>query len=101
MNAVERVIHYATEIDTEAPHELPASKPDISWPAEGQVELNRVFLSYRPELPAVLKGKSGMCLQESSKFWAGITMSNAGGEKIGIVGRYVLELSRLVGPNPS
>lgn len=57
MNSVERVVHYATEIDAEPPHELPASKPATSWPAEGQVQLNKVFLSYRPGLPEVLKGK--------------------------------------------
>jgi hypothetical protein len=57
MNSVERVVHYATEIDAEPPHELPASKPTTSWPAEGQVELNKLFLSYRPGLPDVLKGK--------------------------------------------
>ncbi|KAK2460902.1 hypothetical protein APHAL10511_007372 [Amanita phalloides] len=72
MNSVERVVYYATEIEEEAPHELPATKPAPSWPAEGQIELEKVFLAYRPGLPAVLKG---------------ITMSVNGGEKIGIVGR--------------
>lgn len=62
MNSVERVVYYATEISEESPHEMPASKPAASWPAKGQVLLNNVFLSYRPELPAVLKGTSGMCL---------------------------------------
>ena len=56
MNSVERLVHYATEIEQEAPHELPDSRPPKPWPAEGQVELNNVMLSYRPGLPVVLKG---------------------------------------------
>ncbi|KIL59921.1 hypothetical protein M378DRAFT_26751 [Amanita muscaria Koide BX008] len=72
MNSVERITHYATEIEQEAPHELPDPKPPKSWPAEGQVELDNVVLSYRPGLPVVLKG---------------IAMTVKGGEKIGIVGR--------------
>lgn len=72
MNSVERVVHYATAIEQEAPQEIPEKKPDPSWPAQGHVELRNVVFSYRPELPAVLKG---------------ISMDIAGGEKIGIVGR--------------
>ncbi|KIL64510.1 hypothetical protein M378DRAFT_163292 [Amanita muscaria Koide BX008] len=72
MNSVERLAHYATEIEQEPPHELPDAKPPKSWPAEGHVELDKVVLSYRPGLPVVLKG---------------ISMSVNGGEKIGIVGR--------------
>ncbi|KAM6504240.1 ATP-binding cassette transporter YOR1 [Amanita muscaria] len=72
MNSLERITHYATEIEQEAPHELPDAKLPNSWPAEGQVELDKVVLSYRPGLPVVLRG---------------ITMSVKGGEKIGIVGR--------------
>ncbi len=62
MNSVERIVYYATEISEEAPHELPASKPATSWPADGQISLNNIFLSYRPGLPEVLKGKSGTYL---------------------------------------
>jgi ABC-type bacteriocin/lantibiotic exporter with double-glycine peptidase domain len=72
MNSVERVVHYATNIEQEAPHELPDNKPPAPWPDHGQVELKGVVLKYRPELPSVLKG---------------ISMSVKGGEKIGIVGR--------------
>ncbi|KAK0469891.1 ABC transporter [Desarmillaria tabescens] len=72
MNSVERVVHYATEIEQEAPHVLPDSKVPESWPSVGHVELKDVVLSYRPGLPAVLKG---------------ITMTVKAGEKIGIVGR--------------
>ncbi|TFK40264.1 ABC transporter [Crucibulum laeve] len=72
MNSVERIVHYATQIEQEAPHQIPNNKPPTGWPAQGAVELKDVVLSYRPELPPVLKG---------------ISMSVKAGEKIGIVGR--------------
>lgn len=72
MNSVERIVHYAKSIEQEAPHEIADKKPPPSWPADGRLELRNVVLSYRPELPPVLKG---------------ISMSIQAGEKIGIVGR--------------
>ncbi|KAF8656809.1 hypothetical protein AX16_002359 [Volvariella volvacea WC 439] len=72
MNSVERIVHYATAVEQEAPHQLSANKPPAPWPSEGRVELKDVVLGYRPELPPVLKG---------------ISMSVRAGEKIGIVGR--------------
>jgi len=72
MNSVERVIHYARNLEQEPPHEIPEGKPKASWPAEGHVEIKDVVLKYRPELPDVLRG---------------LSMDVAPGEKIGIVGR--------------
>ncbi|KAF9466563.1 ABC transporter [Collybia nuda] len=72
MNSVERIVHYATRIEQEAPHELSENKPPSGWPTKGRVELENVVLSYRPELPPVLKG---------------LSMTVQAGEKIGIVGR--------------
>ncbi|KAF7976598.1 hypothetical protein HWV62_6090 [Athelia sp. TMB] len=72
MNSVERVVHYATAVEQEAAHNLPADADLAAWPTEGQMEFNNVVFKYRPELPPVLKG---------------VTMSIAAGEKIGIVGR--------------
>lgn len=72
MNSVERVVHYATELEQEPPHHIADRKPAPSWPAEGRVELKDVFLKYRPELPTVLQG---------------LSMSVNPSEKIGIVGR--------------
>jgi ABC-type multidrug transport system fused ATPase/permease subunit len=72
MNSVERIVYYTTDVEQEAPFELPDSKPPADWPAEGSIELKDVVLSYRPGLPSVLKG---------------LSMSVRGGEKIGIVGR--------------
>ncbi|EKM58203.1 uncharacterized protein PHACADRAFT_116921 [Phanerochaete carnosa HHB-10118-sp] len=72
MNSVERIIHYANELEQEPPHLLPDAKPPAPWPSKGAVEMNQVVLKYRPELPEVLRG---------------LTMSVRPGEKIGIVGR--------------
>ncbi|CAL1716557.1 unnamed protein product [Somion occarium] len=72
MNSVERIVHYARQLEQEAPHEIPEAKPPSPWPSEGRVELKEVVLRYRPELPAVLRG---------------LTMSVRPAEKVGIVGR--------------
>ena len=56
MNSVERIVHYATAVEQEAPYEAPANKPAVSWPAEGRVKFNDVVMEYRPELPPVLRG---------------------------------------------
>ena len=56
MNAVERIVHYATAVEQEAPYEMPANKPAVSWPAEGRVKFDHVVMKYRPELPPVLRG---------------------------------------------
>jgi len=90
MNSVERIVHYAKAVEQEAPYEAPAHKPAVSWPAEGRVEFNHVVMKYRPELPPVLRGTwityvalSSECIASSR----GISMSLAGGEKIGFIGR--------------
>ncbi|KAF9237604.1 ABC transporter [Melanogaster broomeanus] len=72
MNSVERVVHYATEVEQEAPHQLEGKVAPASWPTNGQIVMKDVVMNYRPELPPVLKG---------------LSMDIAPGEKIGIVGR--------------
>ncbi|KAJ1301602.1 hypothetical protein OPQ81_008850 [Rhizoctonia solani] len=72
MNGVERILHYAQHVEQEAPYEVPDKEPPASWPESGEVELKDVVMSYRPGLPAVLRG---------------LSMRIKGGEKIGIVGR--------------
>ena len=68
------VVHYSRGdlIPQEAPHEIPAQKPDEKWPENGAVKFNDITMSYRPGLPNVLKG---------------VTLDIKGGEKIGVVGR--------------
>jgi len=72
MNSAERILHYATEIEQEAPNQRPENKPPPDWPQKGEVEIDNISLRYRPGLPIVLKN---------------LTMSIKGGEKIGIIGR--------------
>lgn len=74
MNAVERIVYYAHDIEQEPPHEILEAEPAALWHSKGKMEIKDAILKYRPELPLVLKG---------------LSMSVQGGEKIGIVGRYV------------
>ena len=69
MNSVERIVHYATAVEQEAPYEAPVNKPAVSWPAEGRVEFNDVVMKYRPELPPVLKGMWTTYLALSSEMY--------------------------------
>jgi ATP-binding cassette subfamily C (CFTR/MRP) protein 1 len=58
VNAVERVLWYAEKetLPQEKPHTIDGSTPERLWPAEGRVSFENVSMSYRPGLPAVLKG---------------------------------------------
>ena len=69
MNATERVHHYATAIENEAPLEILDRKPIITWPQEGEIIVKDAVMRYRSDLPPVLKGLSLRIL---------------GGERIGI-----------------
>ncbi|PCH42273.1 hypothetical protein WOLCODRAFT_137808 [Wolfiporia cocos MD-104 SS10] len=71
-NSVERIVHYANQLEQESPHDLPDCTPPAPWPSKGSIEFHDIVLKYRPELPAVIKG---------------LSMSVRPGEKIGIVGR--------------
>lgn len=68
LNSVERLLYYGKSLEQEAPAVIESNKPESNWPENGSIELDRVVMSYRRGLPAVLKGMS---------------MSVAGGEKIG------------------
>lgn len=68
--SVERILHQ-TEVEPEAPQEIPENKPSDAWPSHGEVEFRYVnctvtlvtfhhkfshyFTKYRPELDFVLK----------------------------------------------
>ena len=66
------MLYYANHIEQEAPHEIPETAPPTSWPACGEIVAKDVVVTYRPELPPVLKG---------------ISMHIKASEHIGIVGR--------------
>ncbi|KAF8332585.1 P-loop containing nucleoside triphosphate hydrolase protein [Cantharellus anzutake] len=72
MNSVERVLHYANELEQEAPHFIEATKPLPEWPSRGEIKFKDVVMSYRPGLPPVLKG---------------LSLNVKEGEHVGIVGR--------------
>ncbi|KAI1319870.1 P-loop containing nucleoside triphosphate hydrolase protein [Xylariaceae sp. FL0255] len=70
MNAVERLLHYGTQLEEEAPEHTIDVRP--SWPEKGEIVFENVEMRYRANLPLVLQG---------------LSMHVKGGERIGIVGR--------------
>ncbi|XP_022098722.1 multidrug resistance-associated protein 5-like [Acanthaster planci] len=70
--SVERMLEYIEKTPSEADACIPSTRPDDSWPANGDLQLQQVKMRYRPGLPLVLKGI--MCHIRPR-------------EKIGIVGR--------------
>ncbi|KAG5951342.1 hypothetical protein E4U53_003303 [Claviceps sorghi] len=70
MNAVERLRHYGTELEEEAP--LHTVDVRGSWPERGEIVFDNVQMRYREKLPLVLRG---------------LSMHIGGGERVGIVGR--------------
>jgi ABC-type multidrug transport system fused ATPase/permease subunit len=58
VNAVERVLWYAdkSSLPQEPAHEIAATRPADAWPQQGAISFDKVVMSYRPGLPAVLKG---------------------------------------------
>lgn len=70
MNAVERLRHYGSELDEEAPAHTIAVPP--GWPDAGAIVFDGVEMRYRPGLPLVLRG---------------LSMRVAAGERVAIVGR--------------
>jgi ATP-binding cassette subfamily C (CFTR/MRP) protein 1 len=58
MNSVERVVHYSRGdlIEQEAPHEKPDVRPPKEWPSQGAIKIQDVRMSYRKDLPDVLRG---------------------------------------------
>lgn len=70
MNNTERVHHYGTVLEEEAP--LRVGQVPANWPQHGAIKFDQVQLRYRAGLPLVLKG---------------ISVDISGGERIGIVGR--------------
>lgn len=75
MNSVERMLHYAYNIEQEPPYEAESVDKDLkakAWPQNGHVEFRELTLSHRPGLPPALRE---------------VTLDIRPGEKVGIVGR--------------
>jgi ATP-binding cassette subfamily C (CFTR/MRP) protein 1 len=70
MNSTERIHHYGTELEEEAPLHMGEVRP--TWPEVGEIVFNNVQMRYRDGLPLVLKG---------------LDMHIRAGERIGVVGR--------------
>jgi len=71
MNAVERLLYYADNVDQERELEEDISVSE-KWPQQGEVEFSDVKMSHRPGLPLALKG---------------VDLKIKEGEHIGVVGR--------------
>jgi ATP-binding cassette subfamily C (CFTR/MRP) protein 1 len=52
--SVERILHQ-TNVEPEAPQEIPDEKPSEVWPTEGAIEFSHYSARYRPGLDLVLK----------------------------------------------
>ncbi|KAI8935755.1 hypothetical protein NX059_007275 [Plenodomus lindquistii] len=70
MNSTERIHHYGTQLEEEAPLRLGDVRP--TWPEHGEIVFDEVEMRYRDGLPLVLKG---------------LSMHVRAGERIGVVGR--------------
>ncbi|BGP17639.1 hypothetical protein JCM10213_001291 [Rhodosporidiobolus nylandii] len=54
MSSSERLIHYAQNLEQEAPFVVPATALSPAWPQGGAISIRNATLRYRPELPPVL-----------------------------------------------
>jgi ATP-binding cassette subfamily C (CFTR/MRP) protein 1 len=70
MNSTERIHHYGTQLEEEAPLHMGEVRP--TWPEHGEIVFDNVEMRYRDGLPLVLKG---------------LSMHVRAGERIGVVGR--------------
>ncbi|GJJ74211.1 ATP-binding cassette, subfamily C (CFTR/MRP), member 1 [Entomortierella parvispora] len=91
MNAVERLYHYAENLEQEADAVIPDNRPTENWPTQGSISIRNLEMRYRPDLPTVLHD---------------LSLDIRGGEKIGVVGRtgagkssIMMALFRLVEPS--
>jgi ATP-binding cassette, subfamily C (CFTR/MRP), member 1 len=53
--SIERLNHYATSIETEAPPIIEHNRPESNWPNAGRISFENVSMRYQPSLPLVLK----------------------------------------------
>ena len=55
---MERILAYTNEYEAEKPAIIPHKRPPQEWPSRGQITLDNLVVTYRPDLPPVLKGLS-------------------------------------------
>ncbi|VEU19787.1 DEKNAAC100140 [Brettanomyces naardenensis] len=72
MNSVERLNHYAVDLEQEDAYEIPERDPSPEWPERGEISFEHVSMRYRPELPYVLRD---------------VSMNINARERIGVCGR--------------
>jgi ABC-type multidrug transport system fused ATPase/permease subunit len=75
MNSVERMLHYAYNIEQEPAHQVDNVDKELKsrqWPHAGHVQFQSFTLSHRPGLEPALKD---------------VNLDIKAGEKVGIVGR--------------
>ncbi|KAG0695825.1 hypothetical protein DFH29DRAFT_253860 [Suillus ampliporus] len=53
--SVERLVHYAKDLEPEVSYEIPENKPALEQPTAGEVEFRGYSARYMPELDLVLK----------------------------------------------
>ncbi|KAG1786652.1 P-loop containing nucleoside triphosphate hydrolase protein [Suillus variegatus] len=68
--SVERIVHYAKDLEPEAPYEIPENKPTSGWPTAGEVEFREYSARYRPGLDLVLKEISMTVVSYFARFLA-------------------------------
>ncbi|KAG2095316.1 multidrug resistance-associated protein 6 [Suillus discolor] len=57
--SVERIFHYAKDLEPEAPYEIPENKPTSGWPTAGEVEFRRVHVALLLTLFRIIEPASG------------------------------------------
>lgn len=73
--SVERILAYTNEYEAEKPAIIPHKRPPQEWPSKGQITLDNLVVTYRPDLPPVLKG---------------LSLKIKGGEKVAFMIAYVV-----------
>ncbi|XP_041799450.1 multidrug resistance-associated protein 5 [Chelmon rostratus] len=91
--SVERINHYITCLESEAPRRSPeAAAPAPSWPQQGRITFQDVEMRYRDHLPPVLKNLSFTTLPEETIGIVGRTGS--GKSSLGVALFRLVELTR-------